>query len=81
MKLLPTHEDALDSISDCILMNEPMYDGVSVEILSSEQSPYYRFNGYITHYKVTLPDGVTHMDSVELNEPIAIGVYKSNTYA
>jgi hypothetical protein len=79
MKLLPTHEDALDSISDCILMNEPMYDGVSVEILSSGQSPYYRFNGYITHYKVTLPDGVTHMDSVELDEPIAIGVYKSIT--
>jgi hypothetical protein len=81
MNPLPTDEDALDLISDCILMNEPMYDEVSVDILSSEQSPYYRFNGFITHYKVTLLDGTTHMDSVELDEPIAIGVYKSNTYA
>jgi hypothetical protein len=81
MKLLPMDENALDAISDCILMDEPMYDGVVVEVVSCEQSPYYRFNGYITHYKVTLPDGVTHMDSVELTESTTIGIYKSNTYA
>jgi hypothetical protein len=78
MKPLPTDEGALDAISDCILMNEPMYDEVTVEILSSEYSCYFRFKGYDTHYKVTLPDGITHMDSVVLTEPVSIGLYKPN---
>ena len=78
----PEHErDAteLDYVSDAILFGEPMYDGYDVEVKSCEQSPYGRFNGWLTYYNVTMPSGITHMESIELTEPIAIGVYKSST--
>jgi len=78
MRPMPQDRDAteLDYVSDAILLNEPMYDGYAVEIKSCERTLYGRFKGWMTYYNVTMPDGITYMESVELTEPVALGDYK-----
>jgi hypothetical protein len=75
------NQTIVDDIHDCILCGDPINHDVQINIVSCEWDVYWYTKAYEVIYEILFPNGEVIKDSTHLLEPIAIGVYKSNTYA